>query len=96
MDIFSLLPPIFLEHPKYPDSEEEENVSWPHLVRVTGGVDVFENSGLFEEDRLPPVSVGVAEVSQHLPLSPLAASGEIRGKLRATVQYLQRELGKLC
>ena len=79
LDIFSLFPPISEEHPKDPDFEGEENVCWPHLVRVTGWFDVLENSGLFEEDWLPLASarLGVGEVSQHPRFSPVL-SGEIR------------------
>ena len=61
-----------------------EDVCKLDLVCLTGGVDVFKNSGLFEEDWLPPVSLGVAEVSQHPPLAPLAVSGEIRKLYRTT------------
>ena len=51
----------------------EENV-WSDLVRATFGMDVFKNSGLVQEDRLPLASLGVGEVSQQPPpIIPLSS-----------------------
>ena len=87
MDIFFLLLPIFEEHPKptVSEGEDEEEAGWSHLVCGAGGMDVFKNSGLFQQGRLPPARVSVGEVSQHPRLPPLSSglvggqSGEIRG-----------------